>query len=235
LLLDAGSLRGAAPKLLAAAARLGVAGRIAPFLSRLGGALVAQGVSLSQVFSIFGAESAFALVPGRDGAGPAPVMVGRTTHPAATRRGLADLEYPLTQAFAPSAGGGGMVPVLGTTTVAGAMVSELDLAPGFQIDWAVSHGLVVLSTSLGGVATVIRHGAGLSAEPAYQATLGEHPSRVTSLVFFDLPRLLRLGEQTGLIGGTELAALRPDLDQIRAIGASSTRGGAETTTQIQIR
>ncbi|HEY2650275.1 MAG TPA: DUF3352 domain-containing protein [Solirubrobacteraceae bacterium] len=234
MLIDAANVRSAAAKFLAAAAKLGVAVRAGALLERLGGALAAQGVSINQLFSIFGGETAFAVVPGHGGAGPAPVLVGRTPHPAAARAELGSLEEPLTQAFTPPSDGTGLVPQASDTTVAGATVSELTLAPGLQFDWTVSHGLVVLSTSPAAIASVIAHRTTLQDEASYQASTASLPTRVTSLVFFDLGPLLRLGEQTGLIGSTALAALRPHLEQIRAIGLASTSGGSDTTTQLQL-
>jgi hypothetical protein len=235
MLLDVGSLRRAAPKLFAAAAKVGIAGRVATLLGRLGAALQAQGVSLNRLFSIFGAETALAIVPGLGGSGPAPVVVGRAPHPEAAGAELAGLEGPLTQAFAPPSGAAGLVPEVGAATIAGVTVSQLTLAPGFQLDWAVSRGLVVLSTSPGAVAGVISHHASLSHALAYRAAVRGLPSQATSLVFFDLGPLLRLGEQAGLIGSSAVAALLPDLEQIRVIGLASVRGESDTTTEIQLQ
>jgi hypothetical protein len=114
-------------------------------------------------------------------------------------------------------------------------VSELTLAPGLQLDWAVSHGLVVLSTSPEAIAGVISHRRALSGEPTYRGAVQGLPTQVTSLVFFDLGPLLRLASQTGLIGSTTLQALRPDLERINAISLASTRGETDTTTELQIR
>jgi hypothetical protein len=235
MLLDAGNLRRSAPKLLAAAAKIGVAGRASTLLTRLGGALVAQGVNLNRLFSAFGSESALAVVPGAGGAGPAPLLIGRTAHPRAASRELASLEGPLTQAFTPPSGGAGVVPEVGAVSVGGATVSELTLAPGLQVDWAVARGLVMLSTSPAAIAHVITHRAALSASPVYRAADGGLPPQATSLVFLDLGPLLRLGSQTGLIGGSTLAALTPELDQIRAIGLATTRGESDTTTELQLQ
>ena len=114
-------------------------------------------------------------------------------------------------------------------------MSELTLAPVLQFDWTVSHGLVVPSTSPAAIARVIAHRAALQGEASYQATTASLATRVTSLVFFDLGPLLRLGEQTGLIGSTTLAALCPDLERIRPIGLASTSGGSDTPTQLQLK
>jgi hypothetical protein len=234
MLLDVGNLRRAAPKLLAAAAKLGIAGRAAALLGQLGHALSAQGFSLNGLFSAFGHETALAVVPGR-GSGPAPVLVGRTHNPAAAGAELASLEGPLTQAFTPPGNSAGVVPQVAATTIGGVTVSQLTLAPGLGLSWAVSHGLVVLSTSAGAVANVLAHRARLSDEAAYRAGTRGFPSQVTSLVFFDLGPLLRLGSRLGLVGGTTLQELLPDLEQIRAIGLESTRGKADTTTQLQLQ
>lgn len=235
MLLDAGNFRRAFSKLLAAAAKVGVAGRAATLLGRLGAALTAQGVNLGRLFSIFGSETAFAVVPGRAGMGPAPVVIGRTADPAAARDELASIEEPLTQAFAPPSGASGIVPEVNDTTVPGATVSQVTLAPGLQFDWAVSHGLVVLSTSADAITGVFYHRTSLAGEARYRAATANASSPTTSLVFFDLSPLLRLGEQTGLIGSTALAALRPNLDGIRAIGLASTGGGSDTTTELQLQ
>ena len=114
-------------------------------------------------------------------------------------------------------------------------MSELTLAPGFQLDWAVSHRLVVVSTSPGAVAAVISHGASLSGERAYKTAVEGLPSQVTSLVFFDLGPLLRLGSRSGFLSGTTFGALRPELPQIRTIALATTTGESETTTQLHLQ
>ncbi len=221
--------------MLSLAARLGIAGRIGPLISRLGTALAAQGVDVRQVLRVFSGETVVAVTPRLQGHGPAPVLVTRTSRPAQARGILAGLEGPLTQVFAPPAGGPGQVPTVAEATVAGVPVHELSLAPGFRLVYAVAHGLVVLSSGTGGVAGVFAHAHALSDAPAFRAALGDHPSRVTSLVFFDLSQLLRLGEQTGLIGSTRETTLWPDLEKIRAVGLTSWRGANDTTTQLQLQ
>lgn len=234
LLLDVDNVPRAAPRLLAAAATAGVAARFGPLLSRLGSGLAAEGVDVQQVLSIFSRETALALVPTGSG-GSAPVLVTRTSHPGATRDLLAGLAAPLTQLFAPPGSGPGQVPEVNDVQVAGTTIAQLTLAPGFQLDYALTHGLVVISTSLDGVAGVIAHHQPLTGRPAYGSTLGSPPDRVTSLLFSDLPQLLRLGEQTGLIQSTRLATLWPDLAKIRAIGLISTRGELDTTTELSLQ
>lgn len=234
LLFDVANLPPTAARVLGAAARADIAGRFGPLLSRLGSGLAAEGVDVQRVLSIFSGETAIALVP-TSGGGPAPVIVTRTSHPDATRARLANLEAPLTQLFTPPGSGPGQVPEVNDFPLAGASIHQLALAPGFQLDYAVAHGLVVFSTSPQGIAAVIAHRRALSTAPAYDATLADHPDEVTSLLFSALPQLLRLGEQTGLIDSSRLATVWPDLAKVRAVGLASTRGELETTSQLSLQ
>lgn len=235
MLLDAADLRGAAGKLLAAAGRVGIAGRAADLLTRLGSALVSEGVSVRRLFAIFGPEAALAIVPGTHGGGPAPVLVGRNSHPSAALRELSNLEGPLTEAFTPPSSSAGVVPEVGATKVGGVTISQMTLAPGLELGWAVSHGLVVLSTSANAIARIIRHATALSGERSYENTVGALPGPATSLLFFDPGPLLRLASRIGLIGGDVLPGLLPDLEQIRAIALASRTGDSQTTTQLQLQ
>jgi hypothetical protein len=234
LMLDVKGLHASAPRLLALASRAGVGGRLAPLISRLGAALAAQGVDLHRVLSIFSGETAIGLAPGRPGGGPVPVIVTRTARPQATRSVLAGLVGPLTQVFTPPSNAPGQVPEPGETNVGGVTVHELSLAPGFGLDYAVARGLVVLSTQTEGVAGVFAHRRALSDTAGFHAAVPDHPDKVTSLVFFDLSRLLRLGSQLGVIGAPH-AMLWPAMEKIRAVGLASWRGATDTTTELQLQ
>jgi hypothetical protein len=235
VLLDVRGLSRVAPRVLAAAAAGGLGRGVGPLLGRLGSALRSEGVDIERILSIFSGETAVALSPatsGSAGHGTALVIVTRTRHQAATREALAALELPLAQLFPPPSAGAGQAAVFSDVQVAGVTAHQLSLAPGIQLDYAVFHNLVVLATSLQAIAAVARHSHPLSGEPAYEATLGNRPEQVTSLLFLDFSQLLHLGEQTGLTGSARLTALRPDLRKIRAIGLASTRGEADTTAEL---
>jgi hypothetical protein len=163
------------------------------------------------------------------------VLVTRTSHPDQARAILAGLEGPLRQVFDPPADGPGQVPTVRDATVAGVPVRVLSLAPGFELVYAVSQGLVVLSSGTGGVAGVLAHAHALRDTRDFRSALGHHPSRVTSLVFFDLSQLLRLGERSGLIDSTREATLWSALENIRSVGLASWRGANDTTTQVQLQ
>jgi hypothetical protein len=234
MLLDVHGLQRAAPRILDTAAAAGVGGQIRPLLRSLGAGLASQGVNVARVASIFSGETAVALAPAGAGRGPALVIVTRTSHEAATRTLLAGLELPLAQLFPPPSSGPGAVPEFGDIPVAGVTAHRLALAPGLELDYAVSHGLVAVSTSLRALAGVIRHARSLPDERSYRAALANGPSQVTSLLFLDFSQLLSLGEQTGLMHGPQVAALRPDLEKIRAIGLDSTSGESDTTSELFI-
>lgn len=235
LVLDVRNLAASTSKLLAIAAKVGVAGRIAPLLARLGSALAAQGVDLRQVLAMFDGETAIALAPGRDGGGPTPVIVARATRLTQARALLAQLELPLTQVFAPPSSGPGQVPEVNDVVVSGVAVHQLALAPGFGIDYAVAHGLIVISTSTGGITDVFDRVRTLNEASSVRSVVSDSPGRVSSLVFLDPSQLLRLGARLGLIGAPRQAALWPSVERIRAVSLASWRGAHDTTTELQLQ
>jgi hypothetical protein len=237
LLIDVTGLERVAPRVLGAGATGGIAGRIGPLLQRLGAALSAEGVNVSQITSIFSGESGVVVAPAgtsRSGKGPALMVVARTSDEAKSRRVLAQLEVPLAQLFPPPSNGPGQAPEFNSVPVAGITAHQLSLAPGLQIDYAVFNGLVVVSTSIQAIGLIARHAHTLAEDPGYAATVGGGPGQVTSLVFLDFSKLLTLAEQTGLASSARIEALRPDLDKIRAIGLKSTRGETDTTAELTL-
>lgn len=230
LMLDVTGLNRIAPQVLGAAATAGIAGRIGPLLSRLGGALTAEGVNVSDLVSIFHGETAVAIIP--HGQSPTLVIATRAPDPVKVRTELAQVEIPLAQLFASP---GGQVPTFNERQIGGATVRQLALANGLQIAYSVFHGLLVISTSLAGVAAVVGPGHPLATDPMFQSTLEGRPQRVTSLVYLDFGRLLALGVQTGLTSSARFAQLRSDLEKIAAIGLSSTQSAGQSSAQLSIR
>ena len=110
-----------------------------------------------------------------------------------------------------------------------------DPGPGVEIDYAVFSGKVVISTNLEGIRAVRRAEGSLPGTTAYEATLAQHPKRVTSLVFLDFSQLLGLGERTGLNANCNYLAVRNDLRRVRALGASTSGGGTESTTELVLQ
>lgn len=120
-------------------------------------------------------------------------------------------------------------------SIAGITVHQLALSDGLELDYSVFRGLVVISTSLQGVAAVAQRSHALATDPSFRFSLATHPARVTSLVYLDFGRLLALGVQTGLTSGARFRLLRPDLSKIAAIGLTSTRGPGESSAELSIR
>jgi hypothetical protein len=231
VMLDLTGLDHAAPQLLSAGAAAGIGSTIGPLLSRLGEALSAEGVNVSQVLSIFRGETAVAVSPGASGT-PSLLIVTRAKDEERARRTLAELEPPLAHLFANTATQAGQAPLLNDVQVGTATVHQLALAPGLQLDYTVSNGLVVIGTSLSAVSSVLQRTRAITSNQSYKTVLPTHPTKVTSLLFLDFTQLLSIVEQAGLARGARFTALRPDFQMIRAAGLQSTNGEADSTAEL---
>lgn len=234
LALDVNGLARVAPRVLDAGATGGVGGAIGPLLSRLGAALKAQGVDVAGLESIFSGETAVAVAP-TPGHPSALVIVSRAPNEAQARTELAALEVPLAQLLANASSSTGVEPAFTARTVDGVTAHQLPLASGFELDYAVFRGLVVISTSIDGIGAVASHAHTLAGDTGYRATLAGAPSRVTSLLFLDFSQLLSLAEQTGLTRGARFQALRSDLQKVGAVGLASTSGEADSTAELSLQ
>ena len=233
LMLDVNGLDRVAGHVLTAGATAGIGGGIGPLLSRLGAALGSEGVSVGSVTSLFSHETAVAVVP--HGQSPTLVVVARTANAAHARELLAQLEIPLAQLFTPPSSGPGKVPEFNERPIDGITDHQLSLSNGLELDYAVFNGLIVISTSIDGVAAVAAKSAPLAADPGFKFALPSPGQSVTSLVYSDFARLLALGRQSGLTSSATLSKLAPDLAKISSIGLSSTRSAGQSTAQLSIR
>jgi hypothetical protein len=229
LAIDLTEIARAAPRVLDAAASVGIAGQVGPLLTRLGGALHAEGVNISHLESLFSGETSVAIGPTG-----ALIVLTRVENERATSTELANLEIPLSQLFPAPATGSGQVPQFTDRRVDGVTAHQLSLGTGLRLNYAVFRGLLVISTSIDGIAAVAKHLRSLTDEPTYRAAIGNAPSQVTSLVFLDFSQLLDLAERTGLLRGARVHALRPDIGRIRAVGLDSTRGEADSTAELTL-
>jgi hypothetical protein len=233
LMLDVTGLGRIASHVLSAGATGGVVRNLGPLLRRLGAALASEGVNVQGLESLFAGETAVAVGPsGRKSRSPELIVVTRTSNQGAAAAQLANLEVPFSQLFPPPSSGSGQVPQFADRAVDGITAHQLLLAPGLELDYAVFHGLIVISTSLNGIAGVAARAHSLADQPSYRLTAGMHPAQVGSLVFLDFSQLLSLAEQTGLFRGARYRALRPDLEKVRAVGLYSTRGESDSTAEL---
>ena len=230
LMLDVARLDRVAPRILSAGAAGGVAGQVGPLLQRLGRALASEGVNVAGLLALFDGETAVTITSGASK--PALLIVARTAHEQQVRTQLAGLEIPLQQLFPPAAAGPGQAPSFTDRQVAGVTIHRLALAPGLELDYAINNGFLLVSTGAGAIASAVQHPRGLAADPTYRAALPAVPEKVTSLLFLDFSQLLSLGEQTGLTKSAQFRTLRPDLQRIRAVGLTSTRGEADSTAEL---
>jgi hypothetical protein len=232
LLVDVADLAKVAPQVLNAGSAAGLAGGIGPLLTRLGAALRLEGVNVSDLVSIFHHEAALAIVGG--GRSPTLVVVTRTANPSRTQHELAQVQAPLARLFSAPGKNQSSEPVFNDRPIGGVTAHQLQLATGFQLDYAVFRGLVVISTSLQGIQGVAQQARPLSRNPAFAAVLGGGPRQVTSLVFANLATLVGATQQSGLTAGPLGARLEPDLRRITGVGLTSTRGAADSTTRVTV-
>ncbi len=223
----------AAGRLLSLAAASGPTGARIQRLLRTRGREVARraGVNIERdVLPLFSREVALWLAPSV----PVPyiTVIAHTDREEDTRVALARLQAPLTQLFTAPETGSGQAPTFAERNVAGTKTFTLALSPGVEIDYAVFDGKLVISTNLEGIRAVKRSSGALTDTDAYRTTLGRHPRQVSSLVFLDFSQLLGLGERTGLNASRGYLAVRDDLKRLRALGASTSGGGTESTTEL---
>jgi hypothetical protein len=98
----------------------------------------------------------------------------------------------------------------------------------------VFDGKLVVSTALAGIRAVRDRSGSLPDATSFEVTLGDHPSRVTSLVFLDFGQLLAFGERSGLSANPAYQAIGADLRKVRALGAAGTAGRTDSTTDITL-
>ena len=232
LVLDTTGLDQLAPRVLGAGAAAGVAGRLQPLLERLGAALKAEGVSVPSILSIFGGESAVAVVPTPGGGEPALAIVARTGNEGRAKEQLAALELPFEQLFPTPVSGPGQASLWVDRTIDGVTAHQFALAPGLQLDYAVFNGMVVVGTSLDAIGAIATHKRSVADDQAFRAGVAGSPPNTRSLLFLNFSQLLSLGEQTGLLQSSRFQTLSADLLRIRAIGLDSTTGEADTTAEL---
>ena len=225
--LDVAGARGAAPRVLGAAAQIGIAAQVGPLLRRLGGALAAEGVNLGRVESLFSGETSVAVAPGG-----ALLVLTRVKDAQAASDRLANLGVPLTQLFPAPSSGSRQIAQFSDREIDGVTAHELSLGTGLRLDYALLHGLLVISTSLEGIGAVAKHVGSLTTEAGYRTAVSNRPSRVTSLLFLDFSKLLDLAERTEVLRGARFRALSPDIRRISAAGLYSTRGEADSTAEL---
>jgi hypothetical protein len=169
---------------------------------------------------------------------PAPVLslVAATHDEGATREALAKLQIPLARLLVPPSAQAPAAPAWQERDLGGgAQAFQLQIGPSAQLAYAVFDGKLVVSTSLDGVRAAHKSQKSLPDDGSFQATLGDRPDQVTSLVFLNFSELLALGERTGLTDSRAYLAVRDDLRKVKAVGAAATGSGDESTTKVFIQ
>lgn len=228
LFFDSVGLNRSLPRVLST---IGLGARIPQLLTGLGRALSAEGVNVKQdLASLFSGEAAVIITT--HGSTPVITVVTRPRDLGATRTDFAELEAPLERVLAPSGAQAGQIPLFNQVSVGGVAAHQLVISPGLQFDYAVTGSDLILSTSVQGIAGVVRHAHSILDQSGYTTALSHRPPRVTSLLFLDLNQLLRLNEQIGLISGPRFRSLAPDLDRVRTLGLDTTTGAAQSSADL---
>jgi hypothetical protein len=113
-------------------------------------------------------------------------------------------------------------------------VAALPAAARKQVTTAVWDGKIAVSTSPKGIAAVKDAKRHLADTQNWSKAVGNTPDLVSSLLFLDFSRLLRLGEETGLGDSTAYQAAKGDLQKVHAIGAHTTGSDSESTAEISL-
>jgi hypothetical protein len=185
------------------------------------------------VVSLFKGEVALVITPG-EGA-PILTVIAHAKDEAKTRSVLAKLQDPLSKLLAPAGAGPGAIPQFESRDAGGGVKAfGIRLSSTLELDYAVFDGKLVISTGLDGIRAV-REGGGLDETDDYRDVLGEHPKKVTSLIFLDFNQLLDLAEQSGLNQSPSYARIRNDLRRVRTVGASTAVGEAESTAELRFK
>jgi hypothetical protein len=161
------------------------------------------------------------------------VIIARVRDDDRARRLLASAELPLALLLRPP--NSEATPSWTDRRIGDVTAHQLAIPGRPELDYAVLRGLVVLSTSMSGIAAVANDPHPLSSATGFRSTLADRPSRVTSLLFLDFSQLLSLGEKTGLIGGGRFAQLRGALAKVRAAGLVSTSGEDDSTAELTLQ
>src|SRR4051794_8142820 len=113
-------------------------------------------------------------------------------------------------------------------------LAQLPSAVRKSFTTAVWDGKVAVSTDPSGIAAVKAGGEHLADTDNFAKTVGNHPDRVSSLLFLNFSRLLTLGEATGLSDSSAYRAAKGDLQKVRAIGAATSGKSSESTAEISL-
>jgi hypothetical protein len=208
------SISGAAGRLLGLAG--GQTAQLAPLLTR-------ASVELSPLLSLFKGQVGVTITS----AIPAPVLtlVTKTTDPAKARTALAGAQSTIANLLRPASGRVPQWMRVGDGY-------RLRPTAGIELDYAVVHDLIVVSTRASGIAAVRDSKKSLPETDLWQQAAPDTEKPVTSLVFLDFNQLLRLGEQTGLNDSSAYLAVKDDLQKLKSVSSRSSSTGDESTVEL---
>jgi hypothetical protein len=162
---------------------------------------------------------------------PQVTLIARTRDEKKTRDALGRLQGVLAEALG-SGGEEGAVPTFEERRLDGVTAYAVKVGPTFEVLYAVSDGLLIVSTTAAGIERAREDGASLREAEPFERAVGEPEADSEALVFLDLRQLLTLGDLAGLTDSGALRNVREDLGAIRTAGAAARREGNDTIAEF---
>jgi hypothetical protein len=174
-----------------------------------------------QLLGALGEEAAFAFEPA-PGQGDVPaaeppylMFVADQVDEEAARKALAALQGPLADAA--DTGSDLQAPVLDQEEVSGVETNSIRVSPTIELTYAVFDSLAAIATDPLGVAGLIDGNGGLDQQALYEDATDDFPDQVSLQAYFNLERLVSIGEQAGLAEDPLYATFAGDFRRLDAL------------------
>ncbi|HEY8001126.1 MAG: DUF3352 domain-containing protein [Vicinamibacteria bacterium] len=192
-----------------------------------------------QLLGALGEEAAFALEPPQ-GQGDVPaaaeppylMFVADQVDEEAARKALAALQGPLADAA--DTGSDLQAPVFGQEEVSGVETNSLRISPTVELTYAVFDRLAAIATDPAGVAGVIEDEGGLDQQALYEDATDDFPDQVSLQAYFNLERLVGIGEQAGLAEDPLYATFAGDFRRLDALALAVSDDDDLLSTDVRL-
>ncbi len=145
---------------------------------------------------------------------------------------LGRLEDPVSKALSRPAGGNKRV--FSNERIDGVDAHSLKLSPNVDLTYGLVDGKLVISTDPAGVGQVAKGSTHLDDSTLFQDATNGFPSAVSTLLYLNLGRLIKLAEQQGLAEDPGYALFASDIRKLRSLGVAVERGPDAIDTQARL-
>jgi len=187
-----------------------------------------------------GGEAAFALQPAPPGSGGelapasgAPYLEFLSSGIDAERAGraLASLQAPIAEALSPSSG---QAPTFSQRKVGSVTAHSVRLSPTVNLTYALAGSVLLIATDPAAVEQLGGDEGGLADDDAFNEATSGLPHSLSLLAYFNLERLVSLGEQAGLAQDPAYAAFAPEIRKLRSLGLAVQQSPTELATDLRL-